>query len=150
VEVVTEAEGDFMAAGEEDSTAAAQEGFTAAEATLATAAVVVTTAVITADPTMVGGEATTVGVAGIGATLVMVVTAMVTDGDLALASAGGGHTGIRTATGTALGGDIRILITIRIAFPGIPALITGTMILPRQILARDPRTIRRILRDLPW
>jgi len=110
---------------------------------------VVTTVVIVADPTMVGTEVTTVGVAGIGAILVMVVTATVTDGDLALASAGGGHTGILTGTGTALGGDIRILTTIRIVFPAIHALITGTMILHRQ-MARDPRTILRILRDLLW
>jgi len=78
------------------------------------------TAATMAVDTMGGTEATT-GMSGIGATLVTVLidtaTATVTDGDSALASAGGGHTGILMATVTVHGGMV----------PTITRIITPTM-----------------------
>jgi hypothetical protein len=89
--------------------------------------------------TMVGTGATT-GVAGIGAMLVtdLMVTATVTDGDSALASAGGGHTGILTAT---VRGGI-VPTTTRITTPTIRLTTTHTLTtvatLPHQVLAPSP------------
>jgi len=96
------------------------------------------TAATMAVDTMVGAEATTTGVAGIGATLVTVVmvTATVTDGDSALASAGGGHTGILTATVTAHGGMLPA-ITPTMRLTATHTLTTATM-LPHETLARSP------------
>jgi hypothetical protein len=94
------------------------------------------TAATMAVDTMVG--AATTDVAGIGVTLVTVVmvTATVTDGDSALASAGGGHTGILTATVTAHGGMLPTIIrTMRLT--ATHTLTTATT-LPHQILARSP------------
>jgi hypothetical protein len=101
-----------------------------------------TTAATLAVATMVGAAATT-GVAGFVATPVTVVMAtavMVTDlgGDSALAWAGGGHTGIHTATATALGTPPTITLTMT---PTMGLTVTQTtpaaaMILPR--LIADP------------
>jgi len=102
------------------------------------------TAATTAADTMVGAGAITGGAAEVGAIQVMVGV-----GDSGLDSAGGGHTGIHTTTATALGGDTRILTTIRIVLLATNALITGTTILRHQIPGHKPRTTRRLLRDHP-
>jgi hypothetical protein len=125
----------------EEGSTEVEEGSTAA----APMPMVDTPAATMAVDTTAGAGATT-GVADIGVTLVTVVTA--TAGDSALASAGGGHTGILTDTGTALGGDTHILI-IHLVFLAIHARITETTIRPHPIPARNPETTGRILLDLP-
>ena len=62
-------------------------------------------------------------------------------------SAGGGHTRIHTAT--VLGGDTRILITIRLVLPATIVLTTGTTILRHQIPSHGPKTTLRLPRDHP-
>ena len=99
------------------------------------------TAATMAVDTMGGTEATT-GMSGIGATLVTVLidTAMVTDGDSALASAGGGHTGILMATVTAHGGMVRAItriITPTMRLTATHTLTTATT-LPHQVRAPSP------------
>jgi hypothetical protein len=93
------------------------------------------TAATMAADIMVGTEATT-GMAGIGeATLFTDLIDTVTDGDTALASAGGGHTGIVTVHGITL-------IIIPIIIPTMRLTATHTLttatILPRQVLAASP------------
>jgi hypothetical protein len=97
-----------------------------------------TAATMAAADTMVGTEATT-GMAGIGeATLVTVLidTATVTDGDSALASAGGGHTGILTVTATVHGGMVpTITPTMRLT---ATRTLTTPPTLPHQVRAPSP------------
>ena len=97
------------------------------------------TAATLAVDTMVGTEDTT-GMAGIGATLVTVLIDTVTDGDSALASAGGGHTGILLATVT-VHGDMVPTIT-RIITPTMRLTATHTLTtattLPHQVRAPSP------------
>jgi len=101
------------------------------------------TAATTAVDTTADAGAITDGAAEVGA---IRVTAGV--GDSGWDSAGGGHTGIRTTTVTALG-DTPILTTIHIVLLATIALITGTTILPRRIPDHNPGTTRRLLRDHP-
>ena len=94
------------------------------------------TAATMAADTMVGTEPTT-GMAGIGeATLgtVLIDTDTVTDGDSALPSAGGGHTGILTVTVTVHGGMVPT-ITPTMRLTATPTLTTGAT-LPHQV--QDP------------
>ena len=90
------------------------------------------TAATMAVDTMVGTEDTT-GMAGIGATLVTVLIDTATDGDSALASAGGGHTGILTVTVTVHGGMVPT-ITHTMRLTATHTLTTATT-LPHQVRA---------------
>jgi hypothetical protein len=148
VEGSTAAEGGSMAEVE-GSTAAEGGSVVVVEESTAAAPMPMadTLAATMAVDTMAGAGATTgTGVADIGVTLVTVVTA--TAGDSALASAGGGHTGILTDTVTALGGDTHILTIIRLVFLAIHARITETTIRPHPIPARNLETTGRILLNL--
>ena len=102
------------------------------------------TAATMAEDTTVGMEATT-GMAGIGeATLVTVLidtaidtdTATVTDGDSALASAGGGRIGILTVTVTVRGGMVPT-ITPTTPLTATHTLTTATT-LPHEVRAPSP------------
>jgi|SRR5580692_1372779 hypothetical protein len=68
-------------------------------------------------------------------------------------SAGDGHTGMGIHMAMALGGDTRILITIRttirIVLLATTALMTGTTILHHQMPGHKARLIRRLLREHP-
>ena len=68
-------------------------------------------------------------------------------------SAGDGHTGMGIHTATALGGDTRILITIRttirIALLATTALTTARAILRHQVPGHKARLTRRLLRERP-
>ena len=100
------------------------------------------TAATMAEDTTVGMEATT-GMAGIGATLVTVIidTDTVTDGDSALPSAGGGHTGILTVTVTVHGGMVPT-ITPTMRLTATPTLTTAAT-LPHQVQDPSPaKTLR--------
>jgi hypothetical protein len=119
----------------------AREHFTAAEATMPT--VVDAMAAIVEVDTTAGAEATTGGVADIGATR---VTATATDGDTVLALAGG-----------PIGPDTRILTGIALGLPTIRRIMRlmathtlttgtttmGTTMLRRQILDPDLATTPR-------
>jgi hypothetical protein len=97
------------------------------------------TAATMAVDTMVGMEATT-GMPGIGATLVTVLidTATVTDGDSALASAGGGHTGILMATVTVHGAMVPTITRIITPTMRLTATLTTATTLPHQVRAPSP------------
>ena len=103
------------------------------------------TAATMAEDTTVGMEATT-GMAGIGATLVTVITVIidtdtVTDGDSALPSAGGGHTGILTVTVTVHGGMVpTITPTMRLT---VTPTLTTAATLPHKVQDPSPaKTLR--------
>ena len=119
----------------------AEEGLTVAwEVSTAEEAPLVehTTAATMAMDTTVGTEATT-GMAGIGeATMVTVLidTVTVTDGDSALASAGGGRIGILTVTVTVHGGMVPT-ITPTLRLTATHTLTTATT-LPHQVRAPSP------------
>jgi hypothetical protein len=121
---------------EEDFTVA-QEVSTAAEAPMPL--VEHATAATMAVDTMVGTEATT-GMSGIGATLVTVLIDTVTDGDSALASAGGGHTRILMATVTVHGGMVPTItrIIIPTMHPTETHTLTTATTLPHQVRAPSP------------
>ena len=97
------------------------------------------TAATMAMDTMVGTQDTT-GMAVIGATLVTALLDTATDGDSALPSAGGGHTGILTATVTVHGGMVPILT--RIITPTKPLtathILTTATTLPHQVRVPSP------------
>ncbi len=99
----------------------------------------------TTDVDILVGAGATGGAAEVGGIQVTVGV-----GDLGLAWAGDGHTGMHTITVTTLGGDTRILTTIRIVLPVTNALITGitgTTILRHQITGHNPGGTGRLLRD---
>ena len=125
----------------------AEEGFTVAWDVSTVAEVPMplgehATAATMAADIMVDMEATT-GMAGIGATMatVLIDTATVTDGDSALASAGGGHTGVRTVTVMVHGGMVPTTITPTMRLTTTHTLTTAT--LPRQVRAPSPAIASR-------